>query len=196
MVFGLHEWLPEPTTYVTVLRHPIARAVSEYQFLCQRPAHPLNPKVRELSLAEFLRSGLTRQLSNGQTRLLSGASDPGDPGVSTWRPMTEADLERAIDHLERYFSVVGIQERFEETVLLMCRVLGWRRWRVRHRNATVPMVEPTAQDRAQIESLNLLDLRLYEWARVRFDEAVRAAGSLFPVQRLMLRVRSWSPRSG
>lgn len=190
MTFGLHAWLPQPTTYVTLLRHPIARVVSGYQFLCQRPEHPLHATVRALSLGEFLRSGLTRQISNGQTRMLSGACRPGEPGLASWRPMTEADLDQAQENLERHFCVVGLQERFEESVLLMAREFGWRRRRFSRKNVTFRITETTAEDRALIESLNPLDLRLYDWARRRFEETVQSAGLRFVAEHFLLRARN------
>ena len=42
MVFGLHEILPQPATYITVLRDPIDRVMSAFYFMRSYILHPHN----------------------------------------------------------------------------------------------------------------------------------------------------------
>ena len=39
MPFGLHQFLPSPSVYITMLRDPIDRVISYYYYILQRPDH-------------------------------------------------------------------------------------------------------------------------------------------------------------
>src|SRR5690348_12004038 len=39
--FGIHSFIPQPTTYITVLRDPIERTISEYHVRKHRRTHPI-----------------------------------------------------------------------------------------------------------------------------------------------------------
>ena len=70
MAFGLHEWLPQPSTYITLLRHPVERAISHYYHILRTPHHTHHPTVvsRNMSLYDFAEAGVSRLINNGQTR--------------------------------------------------------------------------------------------------------------------------------
>lgn len=196
MSYGLHQFVPGPATYVTLLREPIRRALSDYHYVTSTPGHPIHEHVKDLSLVQYFESGITGQLSNGQVRLLSGDNLPDDTGVPSNRRMERADLEKAQAHLKDGFAAVGIQERFDETLLLFRRRLGWR-WPfyVRENVTTRPYrrenIDPGDLDR--IRELNLLDLELYEAVRTMFDQVVSAEGGVFARDLAVFRIlnRAW-----
>jgi hypothetical protein len=196
MSFGLHELLAPGARYITVMREPVARALSDYYYVTGTPNHPLYPAARGMSLADYLGSGLTGQLSNGQTRLLSGDHLEGDPGIPGTGPVTAADLERAKSNLREHFAVVGVQEQFDTTLCLMARVLGWR---LRHYTTRNVGPRPdrrrvNAEDIALIGEHNALDLDLYAFARELFVRQVRAQGIALPARRAVQRVRAGAAR--
>ena len=45
MVYGIHEHVPRPATYITLLRHPVARALSGYKSARYWPGHRLHAVV-------------------------------------------------------------------------------------------------------------------------------------------------------
>ncbi|MEO6969971.1 MAG: sulfotransferase family 2 domain-containing protein, partial [Chthoniobacterales bacterium] len=45
MLFGLHEALPQPATYITVLRDPVDRVLSAFYFMRSYKLHPLYWKM-------------------------------------------------------------------------------------------------------------------------------------------------------
>ena len=47
MLFGLHEVLPQPATYITVLRDPVERVLSAFYFMRSHKLHPLYWKLRK-----------------------------------------------------------------------------------------------------------------------------------------------------
>jgi len=42
MIFGIHEFVPGESTYFTMLREPVARALSQYRHVLRRPEHRLH----------------------------------------------------------------------------------------------------------------------------------------------------------
>jgi hypothetical protein len=121
LFFGLHEHLPGPSTYITLIRDPVERAVSIYFH------HLRGGRVRR-SLEEYLRSeDVVRD--NGQTLRVSGGPTSGDLEA------TDELLETAKRNLVEHFAWVGVTERFTESVVLLRRTFGWRPLYFRHQNA-------------------------------------------------------------
>jgi hypothetical protein len=196
MSYGLHEFVPGPSTYVTVLREPIRRALSDYHYVTSTPGHPIHEHVKDMSLVEYFESGITGQLSNGQVRLLSGDNLPEDRGVPSNRRMERADIERARAHLDDNFTAVGVQERFDETLLLFRRRLGWR-WpfyvRENVTSRSYRREDIPDDELARLRELNLLDIELYEAVRNDFDRVVAGEGGSFARDLAAFRVlnRAW-----
>ena len=170
--YGLHELLPQPTTYVTLLREPVDRIVSMYYYILREPRHRLHERVAQggMELGEYVRLPVG-ELDNGQTRLISGAQ--GVPPDACEPEM----LERAKANLERDFAVVGLQERFEDSLTLLREVFAWRErpYKKRHVAGSRPSKKEVPRDiLAVIEERNRLDQQLYDFA-VRLFEAAWAA---------------------
>jgi hypothetical protein len=178
MEFGLHTLLPGPSTYVTILRQPLDRLVSHYYYVRGNPAHHLHAKVRaeDLSLVDYVLRGSTIELDNGQTRLLSASE-----GLPFGR-CTRKQLELAKRNLRDYFSVVGLTERFDETLLLLRARFGWRRSACSPQNVTKdrpPLDAIPRSDREQIARLNCYDQELYDYAAGLFERQIAEAGIAF-----------------
>lgn len=191
MSYGLHRFLPGPSTYVTLLRDPLRRALSDYHYVTSTPNHPIHKHVKDLNLRQYFESGITGQLSNGMVRLLSGDNLPNDPGVPSNRAMERADLKRAREHLYNGFAAAGLQERFDETLILFRRRLGWRwpfyvRENVTTRAYRIKETDP--EDLARIRDLNRLDIELHESVRTVFDDAISREGIGFRRELAMFRI--------
>ena len=72
MTFGLHEVLPQPATYITVLRDPVDRVISSYYFMRNYKLHPLYWKLRreKWTLEDFVRRSPRKNI---QCKILAGA---------------------------------------------------------------------------------------------------------------------------
>jgi hypothetical protein len=180
--YGIHQILGIDAVYITMLREPVARVISTYEFIKRTSHHPLHEVVRaeRMTLSRFVESDIDREeVVDGQTRLLSGVLD---------RDPDEETLAKAIDSLERV-AVVGLTERFDESVLLMRRRLGWDiplfvRKNVAPRTS-IDCLDPL--ERALIEQQNRLDLRLYRAAAALLDGRIRSAGASFQIELLAFR---------
>jgi hypothetical protein len=174
--------LPRDTRYMTFLREPVDRVLSHYY----RHIHVEDPRragrVRKrpsqgwAAKAESLKEALVElrlpQINNLATRFLCGHRTPiGDLPASA--------VDDAKQNL-REFAFVGIQERFDESLVLLQRTLGLgvAPYRDRHVSSDRPAVdEITKDERALIEEYNQLDAELYRFGLGLFEDAVGAAAN-------------------
>jgi hypothetical protein len=113
--------LPQPLDYITLLRDPVERTRSLYQYVQGLADHPLHELARG-DLATFATSPRQAQVDNLQVRMLAGNLPIGS---HRWtRPVRRRDWWRARRNLRR-FVAVGVQERYGEFVKLLADRLDW-----------------------------------------------------------------------
>ena len=164
MTYGLHKVLDCPYTYITVLRNPVSRIISVYYYLLQSNLHPQHHLVKGKTLAEFVSSGTAH--NNGQTRFIAGQYNPSDRGQSINL------LERAKNNLKENFTVVGLTERFDETLMLLKRKLDWvyMPLYVKQNKSKKPDKATITEDTVTlIQNQNSLDIELYQYATEIFE---------------------------
>ena len=117
LFYGIHEFLPQGATYITMLREPVARLLSSYYFVLRRPLNPLHRKLKRegLGVEDCIR--LFPDRNNTQCRFIAGVKDTSIAD--------ERLLDMAKENLTKSFSVVGICERFEESLILISKTFGW-----------------------------------------------------------------------
>lgn len=178
MSFGLHEHLPVPCTYAAFVRDPVKRVLSAYRYTRRMPRQPLYETAHAKDLPDLLDSGLFLDGDNGQVRRISGAGDSLPLGGCT-----DETLQLAKVNLDEHFAMVGLTERFDESILLMSDVLGWPTPFYWTQNRNQGRVEMTPTDDRVISSIkrhNELDLELYAYAARRLNERVAGQGAGFP----------------
>jgi Galactose-3-O-sulfotransferase len=165
MPFGLHEILPQPATYITVMRGAAERVISAYYFMSNYVLHPNYWKFRRegWTLEDFVRRS---PRENVQTKMIAGADYDAR--------CTAEILRKAKENLQ-YFSVVGLTERFEETLALMKLRFGWKLQAYSSFNVT--RTRPKKRELPQstldlIAERNRFDIELYECAAKLFEEAI------------------------
>jgi hypothetical protein len=163
MPYGVHLYIPSHCDYVTVLREPVGRVVSKYRHILRSNlGQPMHERVvgEAIPLEEYVESGMDNfQTENYQTRLLSGRQfDAPD----------QTSLQEAKENLRR-FVVVGLTERFEETLALLRRTLRLRKTFYIARQVT-PQFEPSKRAQEIIRERNQLDLELHAFAGDLFAE--------------------------
>jgi hypothetical protein len=181
MGFGLHDFLSGPSVYFTMIRNPIDRVVSGYYHARRSPNHRLHAQAQTMDIEEFVGSGLVSWMDNGQTRLLSGADFEGElhgRGEIAFGQCPPELLERAKRNLKRHFRVVGVTERFDESLLLLKKAFGWgdisyARLNV-GRNVLHRSLSKAARD--LLTNYNNLDLELYAYAEALLGDAIHEHG--------------------
>lgn len=158
---GIDEYLPQPTTYFTMLRHPVARAISYFAHVRRDPDHYCHQLVHagQMNLDAFIQSGADVMLDNGQTRMLAGVLY-----ATPFGQLTPDILEQAKRNLQSRFVFAGLTEQFDQALLLMRHFFGWRNLYYTRRNVSADKSSPAPETLALIQSVSQLDLALYDFA--------------------------------
>lgn len=193
--YNLIQYLPQRPFCVTMLRDPVKRAVSHFEYIRRDPNHPLYREINErnLSLKDFVSDPRLRwEVEGRQVRLLS-QDVPGEVLYEIARKSRtamefqqqfnaargaisiEESLERAMRRLEE-MEFVGLAERFNDSARLAAYQLGLRppkdtiRLNVQNRN---PSADIDAETRALIEEANAQETTLYRHAQRIFEDRYR-----------------------
>lgn len=165
--FGIHTYFKETDIkYFSFVRNPKRQYLSMFN-------HTLSDKNLEAfnansyrDIESFLILKITHNL---QTFLLSGIADPDE---------FNADLNRSLEiakaNIEKYFPVVGISERFDESLLLLSRTIGLRRIYYKKQNVrNSKKLVFNADVMQSISDSTKLDLQIYNYVVARFNMQIK-----------------------
>lgn len=202
--FGVHEWLTRPASYAAVVREPVPRLVSLYRYCqpmlrryrqrLQKAGGQMDVLWRDPGLSDFyLDFEATLRGDDSPAAFFNSASAEVDNGMvrrfSGWglnpQPCPASALDTAKANVERFFSVVGVLERYADTLQLMGRTFGLPALSENKVNANPERPEGKGnlpeEVLALIRDRNALDLALYDWLCGRFDAALQASARVLPV---------------
>jgi hypothetical protein len=166
--YEIGDLLPRKPVYITMLRNPIARVVSGYEFMrritpTRAEAMTNHLKAQRMTLKEYVTDPENPSMSNSQTRHLSSSKYKDDP--QGW-------LELAKERLAQEIAFVGLVEKFEDSMALLSYTFGWNPVAEYQNLMVAPKrpkkeLEPEVQD--AIATRNALDLELYAYAQDLFE---------------------------
>ncbi|TMU87703.1 sulfotransferase family protein [Bacillus sp. BHET2] len=154
--YGFHQHFSMDYTYFTLLREPVDRVLSSYYFLRDFPGHE---HIRSLTLEEFVK---TKHVAhNLQTAMISGIG-------------RTPKLDKALDHLSE-FKVVGLTEKFDDSLFLLQKAYGWKH--VQYKKQNITKKRPLKEDVPEriiklIEKYNTLDMKLYLYGKTRLNNEI------------------------
>jgi hypothetical protein len=194
--YGVYrQFVPRGTRYMTFLREPVDRVLTHYYNHVRRrdpgsdpttidQPNAVDTRIRTASMEEAFELRLP-VLCNFATRFICGHP-------SSTKELPDGALEDAKANL-RDFEFVGLQERFEESIVLLQRMLGLPMTTYVNRHVSVgrPAVEEISEEeRLLILEHNQLDLELYAFGKQLFEEAVASADDAFTADVGRLRAMS------
>jgi len=192
---GLHKHLPQPSSYVMLLRDPVERVISEY-YHQERFFGPDGSELppQDVNLEDYVRNGMMLAW-NGQVRYLLGAPEGPWPNYGPVS-VSHDDLEIAKANLREHF-IIGLTERFDESLILLKKAFGWRTKDIVYRKQRVgnrpPKGEISRETIKLIEERNELDIQLYQFARQLFEERISQQDSSFRREVQILRLLNKFP---
>lgn len=178
LYFGFHQHLNQPCHYVTILRNLLSRVISLYYFIHQNSNQNLPKTSRYATLRQYLECKCL-ELDNDQTRRIAGDISH----QYAFGECTPELLEVAKQNL-RNFLVVGVTERFDESILVLTHALGLEKVLYSHSsdNSYKPKIEDVdSWDIEKIQHSNELDNSLYQYANELLDEKIQHMGDRFHV---------------
>ncbi len=168
IIFGLHEYISTPCTYITIVRHPIKRVLSLFGYISGKRGNNLYQPESQYKLEKFLDEGHPAYIPNDQVRRTAG--------ITRNRVIHVSSIETAKNHIENNFAVIGITEYFDLSILLMEKVLNWKKkpWYVKnnyHGSGRMFSQIPTHLI-DKIQSQNQLDIEFYNYLLDKFHKHV------------------------
>jgi len=175
---------------ITFLRHPVSRVKS----FCQHVSEGKSPQLvdtyppRSFSLDRFLDSG-NEELSNLQTKMLINEGTCESPDIIGSMTETEA-VDLAMGNLLNRVTCFGLQEYFDESLLLFKWALNWRIpiYTSRNKKSRDRTIRFESRHITLIEEMNAADLSLYDAAKAQFQKCLQGeegmSSSLWRFQRL------------
>jgi hypothetical protein len=182
--YGFHEVLDRPYLYMTLFRNPVDRVISHYHYVRRSEGHYIHQKVGDElpGLRDYIESGIVSESRNGQAYMLVG---------SQAMKQGENVAELAKEILREKFAIVGTAERFDESLLVMKAVLGWKipfyiSLNVTRNKPKRSQIDPATL--ALIEKYNQIDFELYELADQMLDELLKKHVPFAKVQLFFFRL--------
>lgn len=160
----------------TFLRDPVERLVSEYVFLKTWKKSHMYKVINDnrLTFADYVTCDLKHVAMKGKnfmTRVIAGESVDGEE-------LSRKALAKAKHNLEHVFGFFGIQELFDESLVLLAKHLGLRDCYYERRNVLNRGVLPDVDraDRELAARYNEADIELYAFAAGLFRERLERGG--------------------
>jgi len=178
--YGLHNLLKQETFYLALLREPVARVISGYRYIKTHTGNQFYAKVSNLTLEEYLESGVDILLDNGQTRLLAGLGRSEER--APYGKLDEKYLVAAKENIKKDFLLIGTMERYNEFLMLLKRLLNWKTpyYSVANRTKNSNNINNLSPETINtIKRYNRFDIEIYSFVTQRFDEMISAAGEDF-----------------
>ncbi|NEQ96128.1 MAG: sulfotransferase family protein [Cyanothece sp. SIO2G6] len=168
--------------HFTMLRDPIQRVISHFNYTKTRSNHPLNEKVKDWTLEDYAQSDI-KELQNNQTLRLLGDCSQKMAQQSLDNPASL--LIEAKKVLANEFSLFGLTERYSEFLIMASKLLGWqdifyvRKNTSKRSRRSTRIIEAAQFSAAALQMIcdrNQLDLQLYAYAQDLFQQRWQQLG--------------------
>jgi hypothetical protein len=163
--FGIHNHLSRPGPYLSMVRSPLDRLLSEVKHIIRHAHSKFHRAMMSASgLQELVETHRGWRFDNLITRMFSGKAGP--------RYVERAQFERAVRNIEEHFLFVGHQSSFDSSLSILSGILG--RDLVAHDRLNVAPTDQSFDlsryaEPSYVERLICWDLLLEEFIRDRFS---------------------------
>lgn len=169
--YGLHHFTVRPVHYITFLREPIDRAISQYFFL-RSPNALLYGKpifydyANSVSLKEYYQDP---RFHNWQTRFIAGFISNKIYPIFQTPLLNKIILNRAIKNISCHYYGIVVKENYEQSLQILQSKLGWnKRNKVERKKLRITDNKPRLEDIDQetisvIRKANTLDIEIYNY---------------------------------
>ena len=164
-------------TTITFLRDPISRVKS----FCQHVSEGKSPYLKDdfppetFNLDDFLESG-NQELSNLQTKMLVNRVNCASPLSFENMPAYEEAKNAALENLFNKISYFGLQEYFDESLIIFSLGLNWKMpfYIARNKKNIRKLIKFEKRHLKFIAELNEIDIEVYRLAKERFIDILNS----------------------
>lgn len=148
----------------TFLRPPVSRVISHYFFLKEQPTvkHYEWLNSPQASIESFYALKEKKDIDNCLVRYIGGEHETPFGAIGA------EHCERAIARLQNGLNFIGLQEFYDESLIMLATDLGWSLPVYRTKNITAKKEKVPDQTLEFIREANKWDLKLYDAAREIF----------------------------
>ncbi|MCF6300378.1 MAG: sulfotransferase family 2 domain-containing protein [Proteobacteria bacterium] len=161
----------------TMIREPVSRVISYYDYLRTSENHPKHHIAKDLSLDEFIIHPEIDEMPNAQSHRLLGLLR-----ATRWKEDKRSHDELIRDvkaQLENRFSLFGLTELYDHFLLMAQKTLGWSDVFYRRMNESKTKTDKTtisASTLKRIGEINSVDVALYDFAKDLFLKRCESLG--------------------
>ncbi len=119
--FDWHQLTQKQCKYITFLRDPKSRILSDYQYNKKAPHGHHHKEAANSTLEEYLANKSLWDIDNGLVRFISGDTE------TPIGQLTELSYNKAIENINNHFLFIGFSEHFDDSLLLAQQKLGWKK---------------------------------------------------------------------
>jgi len=178
--YGLAQLFGRECRPFTMLRDPTERMISLYYYISREPMHPQHETFKR---GEISFETVARRHGRAQACFIAGVRQKDTC------PDDEL-LNRAKHILEKVIVCAGLTERFDESLLVYNRILGWNVRSYVRANVTKnrPAQDSLApSDIAIIRECSRVDQQLYDFAKGLFEKHIASMPPTFAEELVALR---------
>lgn len=175
--YGLHKYFSGDIEYITILREPTARFISGYHHL------------RRVDSKEDVRNNFLDDLDGIEDFIKKGEYDFGNNAMvkrfikyeSKVFLMNDELLEEAKANLKNEFKVVGLTEKFDESLVLLNKNMGWNITHYAAKNVAKDYKKKSIDKSLYdlFKKYNPYDVAFYEYAVELFNKQIESLGPDF-----------------
>ena len=178
--YGIHNHFHRRAKYFAIIRDPINRVLSTYYYVLSQKNNPQNLSTsnNQMTIYDYVQSGVNPFLINGQTQLISGKTGNIDNPIIK----SEELFSLAKENIANDFLFLGITEMFDETILILKNMLGWHMpyYSIANRTKNKPnydAVDPTVI--SFLKEHNQLDIKLYNITKTSLLNKIAEENDIF-----------------
>lgn len=122
MLYGYHKHFDYPYKYITILREPLERMVSFYNYVFREEILDYHKLLIEKKpgFVDLVTSGIVPEMDNGITRFISGVNWNEVP----YGEVNEDVFNLAIENIKNDFVFIGTLDRFNQSLLVIRNEFG------------------------------------------------------------------------
>lgn len=175
LLLNADQLLEKECIFLSFFRDPVDRTISSYHYLKKAAHNRFHQEVKRIALKDFPAFLLEKKWDNLQTRFLATSphhirEPESREGI---RQLEQEGLPRAFEVLNEMIDHPLITEEFDRSIVYLARELDWPRLPVpdvRNRSRSGNRKRPSGKLLQSLESVNELDMELYEKARSIFHQ--------------------------